>query len=439
MSLTYGELCAGYGGLFEGVRSVLGGDLAWYSEFDPAPSKVMAHHHPGVPNIGDMTKVDWTTVEPVDVLAGGTPCQDLSHAGKRAGMTEGTRSNLWVQMREAVNVLRPRLVVWENVRGALSAEAASDLEPCPGCMGDPGDGRVVLRALGRVVGDLAELGYVGSWYGLRAADVGAAHGRFRVFLFATPADAGGIGGLEAVQHDGRGTQVRDGAGIPHQPDRDALRVGSERDLTLLPTPAVNDMGASYTPETWDAWTAKMQAAHGNGNGHGKSLSIEAQRLLPTPTTTQRGTDANLDTREGARANLHNEVAKLLPTPEAADGSGGRKSAEFGGHRESGAKRSVTLATAVDHRWGDYSQAIARWEHVIGRTAPDPTEPGAKGNPRLSPAFVEWLMGLPAGHVTDTGITRNESLKALGNGVVPQQAAAATRAWLADTYQEARTA
>ena len=57
-------------------------------------------------------------------------------------------------------------------------------------------------------------------------------------------------------------------------------------------------------------------------------------------------------------------------------------------------------------------------------APAPTEPGPKGNPRLSPAFVEWLMGLPAGHVTDVGLTRNEQLKALGNGVVPQQAAAA---------------
>lgn len=54
-------------------------------------------------------------------------------------------------------------------------------------------------------------------------------------------------------------------------------------ISLLPTPAVNDRGAAYTPEQWDEWTAKMQAAHGNGNGHGKSLSIEALRLLPTPT------------------------------------------------------------------------------------------------------------------------------------------------------------
>ena len=68
-------------------------------------------------------------------------------------------------------------------------------------------------------------------------------------------------------------------------------------------------------------------------------------------------------------------------------------------------------------------------------APEPTEPGKNGNPRLSPAFVEWLMGIPAGHVTDVGLTRNEQLKALGNGVVPQQAAAATGAFIHDITQE----
>ena len=62
----------------------------------------------------------------------------------------------------------------------------------------------------------------------------------------------------------------------------------EQDLTLLPTPAVNDMGEGKTVDHWDEWTAKMQAAHGNGNGHGKSLAIEAQRLLPTPLRGGRG-------------------------------------------------------------------------------------------------------------------------------------------------------
>jgi DNA (cytosine-5)-methyltransferase 1 len=83
------------------------------------------------------------------------------------------------------------------------------------------------------------------------------------------------------------------------------------------------------------------------------------------------------------------------------------------------------------RFGQYAPAIARWEAVLGRPAPTPTEPTGKGGAhRLSPRFVEWLMGLPDGWVTDAGLTRNEQLKALGNGVVPQQGSAALRYLLA---------
>lgn len=188
--LTLGELCAGYGGLGLAVENVLGAELKWFSEFDAAPSKIMSHHWPGVPNLGDMTQIDWASVPPVDVLSGGTPCQDLSHAGRRKGMTDGTRSNLWAQMREAIAIIQPQYVVWENVRGAYSAKADSDLEQCPGCMGGTGDGKPALRALGRVLGDLSDVGYDTKWAGLRAADVGAPHGRFRVFVLArrrTPA------------------------------------------------------------------------------------------------------------------------------------------------------------------------------------------------------------------------------------------------------------
>ena len=479
MTLTCGSLFSGTGMLDEGVQSVLGGELSWYAEFDAAASKVMAHHYPGIPNLGDVTKVDWASVPHIDILTGGSPCQDLSHAGKRAGMTAGTRSNLWVQMREAIAVLRPRLVVWENVRGALSASADSDLEPCPGCMGDPDDG-AVLRALGRVLGDLADLGYDARWYGLRAADVGAPHGRFRIFLFAVPAadaERGGqhgwtsdalglpIGGTAAAgsgeelgptgrltllqtprtsdtngagahgqggmdlrtvasllptptSRDHKGRNQRDdatcltGALLPTPRATDGTnggpnQRGSSGDLMLpsavhlLPTPAVNDMGAGKTVEAWDDWTARAKATHGNGNGHGASQHIESLR---------------------------------------------------------------------SDKWGQYAPAIARWEAVLGRPAPAPTEVSTKsrercpvhGDPqevrpgeelrdmregldahevscackrRLSPEFVSWMMGLPAGWVTDLGLTRNEELKILGNGVVRQQAAAATRAWVCDMRAE----
>lgn len=427
-ALKIGALFAGYGGLDMAVSSVLDAEPVWFSEFDKGPSKILAHRFPGVPNHGDITKIDWQSVEPVDILTGGSPCQDLSHAGKRAGMTDGTRSNLWVAMREAIAQLRPRLIVWENVRGAASAEATSDLEHCPGCMGDPRHRGTVLRALGRVVGDLADLGYVGQVRGLRAADVGAPHGRFRYFLAAHPeGDAGwlahGDGG--AGRHGDGGLDLRTAVHLLPTPvasegtkPSNTMGVGRRKATgevfltnaivslcgldpsetpTLLPTPAVNDMGEGKTVERWDDWTATMQAKHGNGNGHGKSLAIEAQRLLPTPSA---------DFRDRSEETGRN---KLDVTRDFMD----------------------LGSVAATDRWGDYAAAIARWEHILGRPAPAPTQTSSKGNPQLSPRFVEWMMGLPAGWVTDVpGITRNEALKALGNGVVPQQAAAALRLMLA---------
>ena len=183
-TITHGELFAGYGGLGLAVEEVFGAELAWYAEFDPAPSKIMAHHYPGITNHGDVTTIDWATVPPVDIISGGSPCQDLSLAGRRQGMTAGTRSNLWESMREAIATIKPTYVIWENVRGAYSAKAtsASDLEPGEGPLGDRSGGH--LRALGRVLGDLADLGFDAEWHSLRASDIGACHHRFRVFVLA---------------------------------------------------------------------------------------------------------------------------------------------------------------------------------------------------------------------------------------------------------------
>lgn len=128
-------------------------------------------------------------------------------------------------------------------------------------------------------------------------------------------------------------------------------------------------------------------------------------------------------------NLRTAVT-FLPTPTAADSraSGGAVGSS-----------NVTLTDATTRRgtrgidWGDYETAIRRWEAAT-RPAPEPTETGPRGGQRLSPLFVEWMQGLPEGHVTDPaiGLTRNEQLKALGNGVVPQQAEAALRDMLART-------
>ena len=387
MDLRLGELFAGYGGLGLGVEQALaalghGVDRAWVSEFDPAPSRILAHHWPEVPNLGDVTQIDWATVEPVDILTGGFPCQDVSLAGARAGMKAGTRSGLWSYMAAAIEALRPRLVVIENVRGLLSAHAEGgndvDLESCPICVGDDRD--TDLRALGAVLGDLADLGFDAEWGMLEASAVGAPHRRARVFIVAWPTDADGdILGQhgsesptqEAGAHDSYGSTNLDRGSGPNR---------------LMPTPeaALGSRGGASDP-------AKRREA-----GHSVSLA-DAVHVLPA-----------------------SETGELLPTPKAGD-------ADFGTPRTSGRppEMSTHLATRIAYRdFGDYQPAIDRWTGVIGRPAPAPTEVGPKGGARLSPLFVEWLMGLPEGHVTDTGITRAAQLKALGNGVVPQQAAAA---------------
>lgn len=186
MTYKIGSLFSGYGGLEIGIMQVLDAEVAWHCEFDKAPSTILETNYPGIPNFGDVTKVDWHTVEPVDILCGGFPCQDVSLAGKRAGLKEGTRSGLWSYFAEAIEVLKPKLVVIENVRGLLSANATnSEMEQCAWCMGED-DAKHSLRALGAVLGSLAHMGFNAQWATVPASATGAAHKRERVFIVAYP-------------------------------------------------------------------------------------------------------------------------------------------------------------------------------------------------------------------------------------------------------------
>jgi DNA (cytosine-5)-methyltransferase 1 len=90
----------------------------------------------------------------------------------------------------------------------------------------------------------------------------------------------------------------------------------------------------------------------------------------------------------------------------------------------------TVINEIDTNWGKFEPAIRRWEETLGRPAPAPTKAdGKEGAHRLSSAFTEWMMGLPEGWITDVGLSRNDELKACGNGVVPQQAELALRVLL----------
>lgn len=337
-------------------------------------------------------------------------CQDLSHAGKRAGMTEGTRSNLWVQMREAIATIRPKYVIWENVRGAYSACADSEIDcemgRCPRCM-DPDSGLAHapnLRALGRVVGDLSALGYLSGWHGISASDVGAPHGRMRVFVVAQDANC-------AI-----GNQWWQPAPGQAQGGRARADIGGR--------------GGAPAPDTR---IARLEGLGGQPCDAGQELAADHRATTPDPSGDGR--------HEGG-----SESAGQLGGHDAAIGSASPAAHTVGGGRDGRSRdqirREIERVAAARSResavrWGQYAPAIERWSAVLGRPAPAPTELSARGTHRLSPRFVEWMMGLPAGHVTDVpGISRNDQLKALGNGVVKIQAATAIRHILKAVNHEA---
>jgi DNA (cytosine-5)-methyltransferase 1 len=563
--MRIGSLFSGAGGLDIAVQEVFDGEVVWFSEIDKAASKVLAHRFPGVPNLGDITAIEWNTVEPIDILCGGFPCTDVSAAGKRAGM-HGTRSGLWSEFAKAIDILRPRMVVIENVRGLLSAHANRPMESDDVSVGDGGT-VPVLRAAGAVLGDLADLGYDAQWTTLAAGDVCAPHRRERVFILAFNGNVPHTGhdarrpehGIEHEVETGRvgesshgatsdtgyrdeserawatgreggerpsvgGVVGRDGGAVAqpggtpvgfntgaasgaeagaHPGDRSGDHRGKRADVELLPTPVVTDsadsarhtiVGGTSHPGTsltdairglpedlWPTVRNAIGAEFGRQYGMADEQPFLADELnldgvahavlsevmlLPTPQAHDaKGpkTPEQVSTMRAKGAGVRNlnetAVHELLPTPGASDGSGGgqhpdkreghsRQLIDYvllcspaasdgagGKTSRSGGRIDEPLlggqAREMETSWGKYEPAIRRWEQIVG-PAPPPTEPNKNGNPRLAAQFSEWLMGWPAGWVTDPaiGISRNDQLRIVGNGVVSIQAAAAMRQLLA---------
>lgn len=165
--LTFGSLFAGIGGLDLGLERA-GWSCRWQVENEPHCTAVLAEHWPAVRRYGDIRDVRPDELEPVDLVAGGFPCQDVSDAGQHADPAgiHGERSGLWVEMLRIVRHLRPRYVLVENVPGLL------------------------VRGLGVVLGDLADIGYDAEWDCLPAAAIGARHLRARVWILAYPIGLG---------------------------------------------------------------------------------------------------------------------------------------------------------------------------------------------------------------------------------------------------------
>ncbi len=159
------DLFSGIGGFALGARwANVMFSQHFYSEVDHYASKVYSMRFPDAKPLGDITKIEWydlTSVRGDWIITGGFPCQDISQAGRGAGI-EGSRSGLWSEMFAAIRALRPRYAIIENV------------------------GAITFRGLDRVLADLAKIGYDAEWQDIRASDVGAPHRRERIWVVAYP-------------------------------------------------------------------------------------------------------------------------------------------------------------------------------------------------------------------------------------------------------------
>lgn len=159
--LTVGSLFSGIGGLELGLEWAGLGPVKWQVEIDPYCRKVLAKHWPDATRYEDIRDVGKHNLEPVDLICGGFPCQDISYAGKGLGLS-GERSGLWYEYARIVGEMGPRYVVVENVAALLN------------------------RGLPEVLGTLASCGYDAEWDIIPAGGVGFPHLRERVMLVAYP-------------------------------------------------------------------------------------------------------------------------------------------------------------------------------------------------------------------------------------------------------------
>lgn len=205
--LTFGSLFAGIGGIDLGLERA-GLACAWQVETDPYAIRILEKHWPRVRRHDDVRT--FPPDEPggwrVDCVNGGFPCQDLSLAGRGRGLA-GERSGLWREFARIVRVLRPRYVLVENVPGLL------------------------VRGLGRILGDLAALGYDAEWDVLPAIALGAPHIRARVFILANLPDAESNGWFEGRPESAREQGRRDLAidGCQTVPDAERHRLEGRDD------------------------------------------------------------------------------------------------------------------------------------------------------------------------------------------------------------------
>jgi len=431
------------GSLFDGIAAFPlaatrhGITPVWASEIDPAPASISARHFPEMIQLGDITKIGGAAIEPVDIITFGSPCQDLSIAGKRAGL-EGERSGLFLEairiikeMRDATGGIKPRYCVWENVPGAFSSNKGDDfrtvVEQIIGIVPSrcrregipvprpPGGGRWPVS--GAVMGD----GYSLAWRTLDAKYWGVPQRRRRIFLVAD--FGGGRAGEILFKPEGvhgrsaQGGETGEGtaAGFEGSPrkaggtdyltgwDAQEKRIFSDRGVSPTLSGSDGGGGRNLAGFVWPVCARFMagQGAKAGGMAYGEevapTLKAEASGTNQVPTVIvlndqggERMGVEKSDVSPTLRAETHGHpplVAAFTPS-------------SFGGYAE-----GVGTLRADGGDLGGGSETLVRNAATVRK---------------LTPTECERLQGLPDGWTAygagGKAISDSARYKALGNSV-----------------------
>jgi len=295
--MTFGSLFAGIGGFDLGLERA-GMVCKWQVEIDPFCRKVLTKHWPHVPKYEDVREVGAHNLERVNLLCGGFPCQDISVAGKGAGI-DGARSGLWAEYARLIGELRPRYALVENVPALLG------------------------RGLGRVLGDLAEIGYDAEWECLPASAFGAPHRRDRIWLIAY-SNANRAGSLFSQSHgksaQGMDFSSRDDAAGLRQDVADTNIQGLEgRVSASVPERAAEwpagQGSASVADTEGESQRSRLRSDESTRQRRGRSgdcgSEVEQWRLEPNVGRVAHGVPARVDRLRGLGNAVVPQIAEWL--------------------------------------------------------------------------------------------------------------------------------
>jgi site-specific DNA-cytosine methylase len=412
--VNVGSLFAGIGGFDLGLERA-GMQVAWQVELDPYCRAVLAQHFPQAQRYEDVCEVSAENLPPVDLICGGFPCQDLSAAGKGAGLA-GARSGLWSEFARIVREIRPRYVVVENVPALLT-----------------GKGKRWDRApVGRVLGDLAEAGYDAEWACLSAREFGAPHLRKRVWIVAYPQEVGQPGRGEEPQAGGPqrgrplvGAGVGAGGGAERRHPAEGGRVAGGDRVSSGPSALAHPARNAEAGPASAAGAERERAGPGGAQGGAGELSDADRDRCPQgvclgagAAEPSRSADAlgRCQLADVADAEGNPERAGLCPS--RAPRQRRRRPADCGGARGDVAdpERGGREGRSDQPGRGDPERAAA----VRCQGAADPARGGeARGPGRRLPASEGWGTEPNVGRVADGVPARVDRLAALGNALLPQ--------------------